>query len=265
MSSPTPNDAINRLLQVLLANVQEILGADFAGLYLHGSLAGGDFTPGRSDIDFVVATAVPLPPLTVTKLAAMHADLRASDLPWVTELEGSYIPLAALRRYDPANDTHPHLGVDGHFAVEAHGSGWVIMRHTLREAGVALAGPPPQTLIDPVTARELRQATRDVLNSWWRPMLADAAPLRDPAYQAYAVLTMCRALYTLNTGQVATKTAAARWALQMAGPRRSALITAAMAWRSGHELHRLDETLQLIQFTLRRPKTDTAKRSNALK
>jgi predicted nucleotidyltransferase len=54
----TPYSDVNAVLQELLTAVQPILGRQFIGLYLYGSLAASDFHPNRSDIDFVVVTAV---------------------------------------------------------------------------------------------------------------------------------------------------------------------------------------------------------------
>ena len=77
---------------------------------------------------------------------------------------------------------------------------WVIHRHMLREHGVAVAGPPPQTLIDPVQSNELREAVRGILREWWMPMLVDAPLLQNSFYRCYAVLTMSRTLYTIRHG-----------------------------------------------------------------
>ena len=64
------------MLETLLARGARRLGDQFAGLYLYGSLAAGDFDPpSGSDIDFVVATHGALNDATVAALAAMHADL----------------------------------------------------------------------------------------------------------------------------------------------------------------------------------------------
>jgi predicted nucleotidyltransferase len=57
----TPNPSVNAILEVLLSGVKEVLGTRFSGLYLYGSLAGGDFDPERSDIDFLVVTDGELP------------------------------------------------------------------------------------------------------------------------------------------------------------------------------------------------------------
>ena len=74
--------------------------------------------------------------------------------------------------------------------------------------------------------------------------------MRSDEYQAYAILTMCRALYTLETGAVASKPVAARWAQAALGTRRAVLIERALAWRPGMQLDVLDQVLDLIRHTL---------------
>jgi hypothetical protein len=107
-------------------------------------------------------------------------------------------------------------------------------------------------MIDPVAPQDLRRAVLGYLREWWAPMLKDPARLRSREYQAYAVLTMCRALYTLEHGTVVTKDAAARWAQETLDPRWTALIERALAWPRGAQADQLNETLDLIRYTLRR-------------
>lgn len=249
---PTRYPDVNVLLRALLSAVQTVLGNHFVGMYLHGSLASGDFTPQRSDIDFVVVTAGELPAEMLSALEAMHAGITASGLRWATRLEGSYIPQGALRRYDSTHAHHPALRADGSFDVDHHASDWVIQRHVIREQGVVVAGPPPQTLIDPVEPSDLRQAALGILREWWSPQLNDPARLHSSEYRAYAVLTMCRVLYTLQHGTVVAKPAAARWALAVVGERWARLIERALAWRQDEQLDDLNETLDFIRYTLER-------------
>jgi hypothetical protein len=247
---PTPYAGVNAVLSALLAAERAVLGEQFVALYAGGSLAGGDFDPERSDIDFVVVTAGELAPAVVQGLQVMHARLRRSGLEWATRIEGGYIPRPGLRRYDPAQARYPWLGVDGHFAVEPFDHGWVIQLHVLREHGLVVAGPNPRTLIDPISPDDLRDAQRAMLREWWQPQLDDHSRLRSREYQAYAVLTMCRALYTLEHGTVVTKAAAARWAQETLGERRAALIERALAWPRGAQVDELRDTLDLIRYTL---------------
>ena len=247
---PTPHLAVNAVLSALSADVQAILGQHVVGMYLGGSLAAGDFDPQRSDIDFVVVTVDELPDPTISALAAMHARLAAGGSKWGAELEGSYFPRRALRRYDPAHARYPHIERGGGLSVEQHESDWVIQCHILREKGVAIAGPAPRTLIDPIGPGDLRQAVLGILRAWWAPMLHDSIRLHDSRYRAYAILTMCRIHYTLRHGTIVTKSAAARWAQRALGERWAALIDQALAWPRGAQPDNLNETLDLIRYTL---------------
>ena len=247
---PTPYAEVNDVLRLLRAEAQKTLGQDFAGMYLYGSLSSGDFNPRSSDIDFLIATTRELPPEQVQALKEMHARIAASGLMWAKELEGSYIPLADLRRYDPAHALHPSIGVDWDFGVNPHGSDWIIQRHILRQQGVTLAGPPPAALIDPVSVDDLRRAVRETLRDWWQGHVVDSHRLESRIYQAFAVLTMCRALYTLQTGDIVSKPVAAAWGRQTLEPRWAGLIERALAFEPGDGIDDVAETQAFIRFTL---------------
>jgi hypothetical protein len=248
---PTSYPDINEILEQFLAGLRATLGRQLAGLYLHGSLAGGDFNPYRSDIDFVAATVGTLSDETVAALAALHARLRASGSRWAAELEGSYFPLTALRRYDPADACYPHVERQGRLRVEQHDSDWILQTYILRGHGVVLFGPAPDTLIDPISAADLRRASRETLQRWWLPQLDDTHRLQQSGYQAYAILTMCRIQYTVAHGAVVSKPVAARW-LQEREPHWAQLVEGALRWRNGQPLDRLDDLLAFIRFTLQR-------------
>ena len=249
---PTPYPDINTILAELMTNERVILGDSYIGLYLLGSLAYGDFNPLTSDIDFLVVTDVPLPTETFYALKEMHAHLFASDVAWSQKLEGAYIPRENLRRHDPAHGPIPWLGVDGHFTLERLGSDWIIQRWILLEKGIAIYGPPLAGLIDPVRPDELREAVRASLHEWWSLPFPSPQRFKSGEYQAYAVLTMCRSLYVLEHGQVASKPEAARWAVETLGEPWAALIAAAAAWRPGMDFYQLDQTVGLIMATLKK-------------
>ena len=234
MAEPTPYPAVNALLADLLTQAQDILGNDLTGFYLDGSLALGDFDPASSDVDFLAAVARPIAPDTFAALATMHRRVAASGRPFATELEGSYIHLAALRRHNPADATFPNLerGPDEVLKWATHHSDWGLHRHIVREHGVSLFGPPAATLIDPVSQGDIRAATAGVLRSWWATPAATAAiRAAQPGYLTYVVLTMCRALYALAHGEAASKPAAAAWAMQSLDGRWPPLIAGARRWQ----------------------------------
>lgn len=250
--SPTPYPDVNAILARLLADQRALLGPDLVGLYLFGSLSWGDFDPVSSDIDFLAVTAGELSPASLDALRELHARLAASGLPWADRLEGSYIPRAALRRHDPANARFATIGVDWPFGLAQHGSQWVIERHIVRERGVTLWGPPPATLIDPVSPADLRGAVRDALRDSWARRVEQPDWLGTRRYQAFAILTLCRALYTLERGGVASKPDAAAWARATLPARWTAAIDRALAWRHDPEAEDPTETLAFLRYALGR-------------
>jgi hypothetical protein len=228
VSSPEA-DAV---LQVLVPGVQAQLGDQLVGLYLFGSLAVGDFDPANSDIDFVAVTVAELTDEQLQALQTFHAQLFASRLPLADQIEGAYIQRDALRVYDPVNALHPHIDRgESTLRVVHHHTDWVIQRYSLREYGLVLAGPPIQTLIDPITPAALRGAVVELMDFWWAPMLTDTTYLQHTGYQAYAVATFGRMLYTLEHGGLVSKPAAGRWAMNNLDSRFAPLIERALAYQ----------------------------------
>lgn len=245
---PTDDAEINAVLSEVLSGARSILGDHFVGMYLDGSLAIGGFDPDKSDLDFVVVTNSDVSPGNFAALTAMHDRIASGASRWGREVEGSYISQHALRHVRwPA--AHPYIDRGNRFAMVQQESGyWPIHRHVLREHGVVLAGPPPRTLIDPVSSEELREAVRGILREWWKPMLVDGPLLRNGFYRCYAVLTMSRMLYTIRHGAIVTKPVAARWAQEAVDGRWAPLIRRGLAW-SREEPPELEETLAYIRYT----------------
>ena len=247
---PTPYPEVNGLLHLLLLNVKQILGEQFVGMYLYGSLASGDFDPQTSDIDFLVVTTRTLSEEKIAELESMHNETWAASLKRAGELEGSYVPIDLIRRHDPNGAPCPTVN-EGKFFVDKRGSDWIIQRHVIREYGVIVEGPDPKTLIDFVSPDDIRGAVLGILREWWFPMLEDPSWLRDHGgkYHAFAVMTMCRVLHALEHGTIVSKPKAVQWARGKLGERWVALIDKAVAV-SRHEIDAdfLNETLDFIRF-----------------
>jgi len=253
--TPTSYPNVNKILTLLLSSVKEILGTHFTGMYLFGSLANGDFD-ADSDIDVLVVTNDEIPENMFSALHAMHVRIAEIDSPWAIQLEVSYIPQNALRRFDPTNKLHPHIdrGSGESLHMLKHESDWVIQRYVLRERGITLAGPAPQSLIDPVSPNELRQAVVDVLPLWAKPILDDPLQIKSRGYQSFVVLSLCRMLYTLQYGTIISKPVAAQWGQNTLGKQWTPLIKRAWLGRHNPGLEAqpedMDGTLKFIRYTL---------------
>jgi hypothetical protein len=236
----------------LLQVARRSLGGRLIAMYVHGSFAMGDFDPVRSDVDvcLVTADAVGADEPLLSELRALHERLRVQQPMWGPRLEALYVSADELRRDEPTSRSFPAVHADEGFAVQPLGADFVFQRHVLREFGHVLWGPPPRTLIAPVPPSALRRATLATLSEWWSPMLSRPGRLHDRAQQVHAVLTMCRALYTLDRAAVASKPAAARWAQQRLGEPWSGVIERALAWPHGGAADDLDATLRFIAHVL---------------
>jgi len=252
IDQPTPYADVNRLLTFMLERVQTILGAQLVGFYLYGSLSSGDFDPESSDVDFLIVTEGELGSDMLDALREMHANIEASGLPYARRLEGSYIPRAALRRYDPQNAMHPTIGIDWEFGISQHGTNWVLERSIVREQGIVVWGAPPKTPIDPVTPEELRTAVCGMLHDFWQAQLGGPDWLRPRDYQAFAILSLCRALYTISEGKVVSKPEAASWAKQRLDPQWRGLIDQALEWRHEHQADDMADMLEFLRFAVAR-------------
>ncbi len=241
---------VELLLNDLRSRVQVVLGDAFVGMYLYGSLASGGFDPARSDIDFVVVTRDELRAAMIDQLQQMHCELWAGEQKWARKLEGQYIPLAELRRYNAQGPALPTVN-EGKFYLAGQGRDWVIQRHVLREHEAVVAGPSMRAHIDPVGAEEMRDAVTAVLQEWWAPMLDDPSWLEDrPDYQAFAAQTMCRVLYTLRFGTAVSKADAARWASAALDEGLRPLIETVMAWTPGDPPLGVAEAVRFIRLAV---------------
>lgn len=251
---PTPHPDVNVVLEELLPGARAILGDQFVGIYLTGSLAAGDFDR-HSDVDFVVVTEDEVAGEFFSSLDVLHRRIATIDSWCATQLDGGYLSRRALRRFEPTTAVHAHIdrGTGERLKLVRYDEG-VVQSHLLRERGITLEGPDPQTLIDAVTPAELRNAMPRVLDGWASRILTDPAQIESQGYQSYTVLSLCRILYTLQFGAVVSKPVAARWARETLG--RASLIDRALIGRQHPEQaassHDIDETLTMIQESLHR-------------
>jgi hypothetical protein len=256
--TPTPYPDVNAVLDTVTTQAQAILGEHFVGLYLSGSLAVGDFDPRSSDIDFVVVTDGQLPADRVAALREMHARFAAGESPWAERIEAVYIPQDALRDGAPPAARYPVLEKGDTLTLAPLEDGWPVQVYTLREHGVAVAGPTPRTFIPPVPPADLNRAGAGIAAQWLDQARTDPSWLdwlRPRRHQAFVVLTLCRLLYTLETGGVISQPGAARWGVQRLGPEWTGLIAQAVAGQHAAgdaTAHDIAETVALVALTVER-------------
>jgi Nucleotidyltransferase domain len=156
MVGPTAFPELNAVLGELVAGARSVLGESFYGAYLHGSFAAGD-ADVYSDVDFIVVTREDLTDEQQAGLQAMHRRIYGLETPWAQHLEGSYAPERWLRRMDWSRSPFLYLDNGSDQLVWDSHCNTAVVRWLLREHGIALEGPEPRTLVDPVAASDLRR------------------------------------------------------------------------------------------------------------
>jgi hypothetical protein len=228
--SATPYSELNQVLGVLVARIRNILGDDFVGAYLQGSFAVGDFDQ-HSDVDFIVVVESDLTPAQVDALQSMHEQVYQLDSEWAKHLEGSYFPREILRQPAHRGRKLWYLDHGARSLIRSDHCNTLLVRWVVREKGVTLAGPPPKTLVDPISEEELRAEIFEVLNGWGQVILDDPTPYNNRFYQGFIVLNYCRMLHDLHTGQPSSKREGAEWAKAVLDPSWTDLIDGAWARR----------------------------------
>lgn len=264
MPGPTPFADLNDVLAQFTRGVQEALGENFCGSYLQGSFAVGD-ADMHSDVDFIVATHEQVTKEQQSELQALHERLFALDIPWAQHLEGSYVSKERLRRVDPSRAPFFYFDNGATRPAWDNHCNTAVVRWSLREHGVVLAGPPPIELVDPVSPDDLRAEVRSAMDEWasW----GRASQARFEAYgrpgmsrwkQALLVLSFCRILHTVERGTVTSKRAAGEWALVALDASWGDLIQRALddrpdPWTRVHQpadAAMIERTLAFIDYAL---------------
>lgn len=266
--APTPYADLNSVLDHFVVGVQAVLSGNFCGAYLQGSFAVGD-ADVHSDVDFIVVTQDEVSDGQQAALQAMHARIYQLDTPWAQHLEGSYIPKTRLRRVDPTRVRYFYLDNGAtEFTWDNH-CNTAVVRWSVREHGIVLAGPDPKTLIEPVIADQLRAEVREAMSEWAASVYrseerfevaGEVRPGMSRWKQALLVLSFCRILHTLQSGIVTSKRQAGEWALAALGPEWKSLIQQALderpdPWKRVHQpadAEPIEQTLAFVEYALAR-------------
>lgn len=252
---PTPFADVNLALDYFRAHLQTVLDADFLGMYLVGSLALGDFNPHTSDIDFVVVAATPIAPDRFTALRRIHAQFAASNSVWAENIEAIYVPTSALGHNAANALPYPQIEKGMPLLLAPLETGWVFQCLTIRNQSVTIAGPDPRTLVKAIDTQELHAAAEMLAGGWMEQAAHDPTWLpwlRQPAAQAFVVQTLCRLLYCLGTGAVASKPQAAEWARKKYGEVWGTFIAASLIKHQRSETITREQeqaTLAFLAFT----------------
>ncbi|GAA3194348.1 nucleotidyltransferase domain-containing protein [Streptomyces virens] len=165
-------------------------------VWAHGSLAGGDYVEGRSDLDLIAVLDHPIGARTVWRLALLHARLRGEPL--AGRLHCTYLTPDTAAGAERRHLTWAHEELFRRPVTP-------VTRTELHTFGKVLHGAPPAQVLPPVPDGELAAFVVRDQREFWRREVDRAANWTQDVWVDLGLLTFARATVTLREGRLITK------------------------------------------------------------
>lgn len=199
---------VDRVLDRFVREVSVLLRP--VSLWAHGSLAMGDFQPGRSDLDLVAVVEQPLSPEQTALLTELHERLDREE-PAAEKLHCSYMAATQLADFEQIHFTWAHGKV---FPREVS----PVTRRELLQAGRVFTGKPPRDVLPDVTDAELTDFVRDALGGYWYKVTGWVSIWAADIWVDQGMLIYARSVVTLRERRLITKSEALDELLRMGAP-----------------------------------------------
>jgi len=198
-----------RAIRVMTGRIVKVLKDPNPTIYLYGSLVLNDFKPGWSDIDILVLTRQSIGEPEASQLLGLRQTMQAEEPenPYYRSFEGAMLSLDGF--LEQTADTVICWGTSGQRLTNRYALDSFCMAELL-EYGILLWGEDVRARF---SAPSLEQLRADVQTHYEAIRRCAGDPGRS-MYSFGWLLDISRCLYTLRTGTVIAKTAAAEWALE---------------------------------------------------
>ena len=240
-----PKD-LSELLQAVAADFPAMLRDNLVGIYLWGSLTYEAFDETCSDVDCIVVTRRDLHNREFSELDEWFKEMREHNH-WVKGMEMRFvIDREFLDKTSRCCGFYHYTG-----KLVRHGSdGNPIIWMNIGQSGITLWGKEAKLIAPHVSEQCLNEALLLELNYLKEGLASRAGDRSDKAfvYNAYAVLTACRILYSALHRTLVSKDQAYRWAMERVPAVWRAVIHAA---RENRLKNRGSTTWQLDQDATR--------------
>jgi hypothetical protein len=155
------DEATGRLLGRFVNAVQPVV--PLVSVWAHGSLAGGDYQPGRSDLDLIAVLGRPCTAAEEHQLAEVHESLGSAS----ALASGLHCSYCAAGELDDAARLHLTWAHEEFMRRRVT----PVTRRELHDFGLVLYGEAPAALLPPVTGGQLAGFVVQDLGSFWLPSL----------------------------------------------------------------------------------------------
>ncbi|MDX3518082.1 aminoglycoside adenylyltransferase domain-containing protein [Streptomyces scabiei] len=178
-------------------------------VWAHGSLGGGDYQEGRSDLDLIAVLDGTVTARTAWRVGRLHAGLRHAPL--AANLHCTYLTPGTASDPGRTHLTWAHQRLFRRTVTP-------VTRRELHTFGLVLHGQPPGALLPPVSDTELRAFVVRDQRDFWRPAVDRARLWDQDVWVDLGLLTLARATATLREGRLISKREALDLLLALGAP-----------------------------------------------
>lgn len=195
-------------IHIMTQRLRDILFDNSPSIYLFGSVVMDDFKFGWSDIDILCLTEKPFTKTQADELVALRQTLLIEypNNPYFRSFEGIITTWNVCANH--TNETVVYWGTSGQRIVDSFRID-VFSTIELLKYGRLLYGIDKRERLAYPSQSEIHNATEDYYNT----IRKYAVQTNEHLYSAGWLLDIARCLYTLETDDVISKTAAGKWAI----------------------------------------------------
>ena len=219
-----PRD-LSELLQAIATDFPKILREELVGVYLWGSLTYEAFDETCSDVDCIVVTRRDLNDREFSEVDEWFKEAGRRNR-WVKRVEMRFvIDKEFLDKTSRCCGFYHYTGK----LVRTGSDGNPIIWMNIGQSGITLWGKDAKLIAPHVSDQCLHDALLLELNYLKEGLASRIGDRSDKAfvYNAYAVLTACRILYSARDGTLVSKDQAYNWAMKRVPPILQPIIHAA--------------------------------------
>jgi hypothetical protein len=202
------DEATDRLLGRFVSAIQPVV--PLVSVWAHGSLAGGDYQPGRSDLDLIAILSRPCTAGEEQRLGEVHEGL-GNAFVLAPGLHCSYCAAGELDDVARLHLTWAHEELMRRRVT-------LVTRRELFDFGLVLYGEEPAALLPRVTDEQLAEFVVQDMEGFWLPSLDHPERWERDIWVDLGLLTLARATVTLREGKLITKAEALSVLTELGAP-----------------------------------------------
>ncbi len=228
-------DPADKILTVLVHELDRIIPDLIDGIYLTGSIPLNDFHSNKSDIDFLIFLKEFPDKNIASQLKQLHFRIQKQFKK--PNLSGCYLTLESLRSYNPLTIEVLSWN-EGSMRYEKFKMAPVSL-YELKTAACTVFGATANSLPVNIEPRTLNTFLHQNINAYWRKWIVQHSTFLNrkfilllfPRLTEWAILGVARQLCTLQTGKIVSKTEAGYYCLEQLPERFHPIINEAIKIR----------------------------------